>query len=372
MKMRQLTLISKIAGEPEKVCSSAGPTFLFRTPLRVTPVYDAYWRFAVERQQIFFRRLSGKPAPWTNDEILARYCFTNAYRASDRVSQYLLRKVIYSGDPSPQETIFRILLFKFFNKIETWELLVHEFGEVTWRGFSSLAYDTVLQRAKSSGQKIYSGAYIMPTGGPRRKATAKHSMHLELLTKMMKDGLADQLCSACSLKEMFILLRSYPTIGDFLAYQYCIDINYTSFIDFSESQFVVPGPGARSGISKCFEDTHGLSESDIIRAVTEAQEKEFESRGLIFPDLWGRPLQLIDCQNLFCEIDKYSRVRFPELVGNGRNRIKRTFHPQSTPIEYWYPPKWGINERIPGAHPEFVGTHNCMNFNFGKSEVRNQ
>lgn len=372
MKMRQMTLNLKVAREPSNVCSSAGPTFLFRSPLRVTPVYDIYWRFAVERQQIFFRRLSGKLAPWTDDKILARYSFTNAYRASDRVSQYLLRKIIYSGDPSPQETIFRILLFKFFNKIETWELLLHEFGEITWRDFSIRAYDNVLHRAKFSGLKIYSGAYIMPSGGPHRKATAKHSMHLDLLTMMMKDGLAERLCSAGSMKEMFMLLHSYPTIGDFLAYQYCIDINYTSFIDFLESEFVVPGPGARSGISKCFEDTQGRSGSDIIRAVAEAQEKEFESRGLIFPDLWGRPLQLIDCQNLFCEIDKYSRVRFPELVGNGRNRIKRTFHPQSTPIEYWYPPKWGINERISGASFDFVGMPTGMNFNFSKSEVRNQ
>ena len=146
-----------------------------------------------------------------------------------------------------------------------------------------------------------------------------------------------------------MLLRSYPTIGDFLAYQYCIDINYIDFINFSESEFVVPGPGARNGIAKCFKDTHGLGEPDIIRSVTEAQAKEFESRELTFPDLWGRPLQLIDCQNLFCEIDKYSRVRFPELAGNGRHRIKRMFRPQPTPIRYWYPPKWGINERISGA-----------------------
>ncbi|MGA3118658.1 MAG: nucleotide kinase domain-containing protein [Syntrophobacteraceae bacterium] len=349
MKMRQLNLSPRMAGNSHNVCSSTDLTFLSKSQLRVTPVYDAYWRFAVERQKIFFRRLSGKPAPWTNDEVLARYSFTNAYRASDRVSQYLLRKVIYSWDPSPIETVFRILLFKFFNKIETWELLVKEFGEVTWRDFSCRAYDAVLQKAKLSGQKIYSGAYIMPSGGSFLKTSAKHVMHLELLTKMMKESLAERICSANSLKEIFILLRSYPTIGDFLAYQYCVDINYTDFINFSESEFVVPGPGARSGIAKCFKDTHGLGESDVIRMVTEAQAKEFESRELTFPDLWGRPLQLIDCQNLFCEIDKYSRVRFPELAGNGRHRIKRMFRPQPTPIEYWFPPKWGINERISGV-----------------------
>ena len=61
-------------------------------PLKPTVVYDTYWRFAAERQEIFFRRVvrTSQP-PWTADPILAEYKFTNAYRASDRVSQYLIR-----------------------------------------------------------------------------------------------------------------------------------------------------------------------------------------------------------------------------------------------------------------------------------------
>lgn len=346
MKMRQMTLPLHMDKKREQKCANSGPMFFFKSQLRVTPLYDEYWHFAAERQQIFFRRLLGHPAPWTDDEILARYSFTNAYRASDRVSQYLLREIIYSGDPSPTETIFRVLLFKFFNKIETWEYLLREFGQITWSDFSSKKYDCALQRAKESGQKIYSGAYIMPSGGSFSKSTSKHKMHLDLLTKMMNEDLPMRICDANSLKEVFTILLSYPTIGEFLAYQYCIDLNYSKFINFSESEFIVPGPGARSGISKCFTDAGELSESDIIRAVTDAQSSEFGARGVEFRSLWGRPLQLIDCQNLFCEIDKYSRVRFPELVGNGRHRIKRVFRPRATPIQYWYPPKWGINDRV--------------------------
>jgi hypothetical protein len=63
--------------------------------------------------------------------------------------------------------------------------------------------------------------------------------------------------------------------------------------------------------------------------------------------LWGRPLQLIDCQNLFCEVDKYARHAHPDVIGiTGRTRIKQVFRSTSTPIEYWYPPKWGLNEQI--------------------------
>jgi len=40
--------------------------------------------------------------------VLSKFKFTNAYRASDRVSQYLIKEVIYNSDLSktPEETVF--------------------------------------------------------------------------------------------------------------------------------------------------------------------------------------------------------------------------------------------------------------------------
>ena len=77
------------------------------------------------------------------------------------------------------------------------------------------------------------------------------------------------------------------------------------------------------------------------------QEQEFERLGLTFQSLWGRKLQLIDCQNLFCEVDKYSRVAHPQIAGiSGRTRIKQKFSPTGLLESPWYPPKWGINEKI--------------------------
>ena len=68
-----------------------------RRVLKTTPVFDTYWRFASERQEVFMRRVLGKRPPWTADPILGGHRFTNVYRASDRVSQYLIRHVIYDG-----------------------------------------------------------------------------------------------------------------------------------------------------------------------------------------------------------------------------------------------------------------------------------
>ncbi|REJ65785.1 MAG: hypothetical protein DWQ31_17165 [Planctomycetota bacterium] len=316
-------------------------------PAKPSVVFDTYWRFAAERQAVFHRRALGETPPWTDDEILREYKFTNAYRASDRVSQYLIRHVIYEGDQSSEEVFFRTILFKLFNKIETWEMLSQELGPPTYAEYSFERYDRILTRAIEGKRTIYSAAYIMPSGSKAFGTTRKHRSHLRLLEQMMEDNLPARIAEAPSMRKAFELLLSYPMIGDFLAYQYVTDLNYSDLTDFSEMEFVIPGPGALDGIRKCFESLGGLSETDVIKVVAERQEAEFARLGLEFHSLWGRPLQLIDCQNLFCEISKYARVKHPDVAGvSKRTRIKQKHRPNMEPIDYWYPPKWGINERI--------------------------
>jgi len=169
----------------------------------------------------------------------------------------------------------------------------------------------------------------------------------------MRDALPERIADSGSQPKAFHLLRSFPTIGNFLAYQYATDLNYSELTRSDEMEFVVPGPGARSGIRKCFEDHSDFSESDLIRWVTDRQETEFERLGIKFKSLWGRRLQLIDCQNLFCEVDKYARIAHPEYSALGRTRIKQNFRPNAKPIQYWFPPKWEMNHKI--ATAEKVG-----------------
>jgi hypothetical protein len=310
-------------------------------------VFDTYWRFAVERQAMYFRRLKGQAAPWTEDRVLHKHRFTNAYRASDRVSQYLIRHVLYRGDAGVRDTVLRALLFKIFNKIETWEFLQEALGEVGESTFSPSHINGLLMRALDSGASIYSAAYIMPSGPASIRQPRKHVMHLALLQDLLRDQLPERLAEAKGMAEAYRLLLALPSIGPFLAYQFATDLNYSSHFDWSEMEFVMPGPGARDGIRKCFSDLGDYSEADVIRWVSERQGEECAARGLDFKSLWGRPLQLIDCQNLFCEVDKYARVVHPEIAGRtGRMRIKQRFFAKGVVDVPWFPPKWGINDRI--------------------------
>lgn len=310
-----------------------------------TVVYDSYWRFAAERLAMFYRRLAGAPAPWTDDPILFTHRFTNTYRAADRVSQYLISEVQCGAGRSsePQEVFFRTLLFKIFNRVDTWEALEAKLGPLALSRVSFEAIDDTLHHLLARGRKIYSAAYIMPA--PPFGNVRKHSNHLALLAQMLDDRVPDRLRQAPSLAAAYELILRYPGLGRFLAFQYVIDLNYSSLMDFNEYEFVVAGPGALDGIAKCFSDTGGRTAENVIHWVCERQDEEFRQRGLPFEGLFGRPLQPIDCQNLFCEISKYARVAHPDVQGtSGRTRIKQIYRPDPQPLPpLTFPERWGLH-----------------------------
>ncbi|MBD2626880.1 ATP-binding protein [Anabaena variabilis FACHB-164] len=311
-------------------------------------IFDTYWRFSAMRQEVFFNKLKNVPPPWTSDPILNTYKFCNAYRVSDRVSQYLIKNVIYDGNRSQneEEVLFRILLFKIFNKIETWEYIETKTGEyITLSNFDLDIYSNILQEAMNLGYVIYTSAY-MSCASKEFGYDKKHQNHLALIDKMVvKDRVINPIIKAKSLEEVFHIIEGYPLLGKFMAYQLATDINYSEVINFDENSFTIAGSGAERGINKCFVDTEGKSYADVIHWMTENQENEFQRLGLNFQSLWGRPLQAIDCQNLFCETDKYCRAAFPDLKSN-RKKIKAKFTPTPQPIDYFYPPKWCINDKV--------------------------
>lgn len=306
-------------------------------------IYDLYWYFAWERQNIFWKKLNGEEAPWTDDYILQQYKFCNSYRVNDRVSQYLLKNVIYNGNIyEDEDMLFRIILFKLFNKEATWELLVNEFGDITLKEFNFERYSKVLSEATLKGVKIYNDAYIS-CANKAFGYDRKHDNHLALLNKMFnEDKIAGRIKSCKTMKEAFDIIKSYPLIGNFMAYQLVTDINYSEVVDWREDEFTVAGPGSLRGIKKCFIDIGDMSNEDIIRYMYEHQDEEFKRLNLDFKKIGDRPLQLIDCQNIFCELDKYCREKVPELKSN-RTKIKKKYVSKKEKIEYMYPPKWGVN-----------------------------
>lgn len=319
-----------------------------RLPIPRERIYNLYWYFASERQRMFERRVAGEPWPWTDDPILKTFKFCNVFRVADRVSQYLIRDVAYHDEPcSPEDRLFQIVAFRTFSKIETWRTVREFLGNYpTLHDLADGSFTKALENAKQTNGGLYTGAFILCATNAYGYSF-KHLNHVELFRHMfLRDVVGKRLLVAKSLQEIYEILHSYPLMGDFMSYQITIDLNYSSLINFSENEFTQAGPGALRGIKKVFESLGNYTPAEVILWMVERQEDEFARLGLPFNGLWGRPLHAIDCQGLFCETDKYCRESAPELTST-RKRIKTRFSPSPEPIQLFFPPKWGINDKLP-------------------------
>jgi hypothetical protein len=314
--------------------------------LRRDDVYRAYWSFAAERQRVFLRRVAGERPPWTQDPILARYKFTNPYRASDRASQFLIRDVVYTEtDLNDDDALLRIVLFRLFSRPATWRALERELGPLRRSTLRSSRLATVLDNLQSCGP-IYTSAFIL-CANKAYGHDKKYLNHLALLREMFRRrALPRAIARARSVADVYRELLAYPLIGPFMAYQLATDINYSELVDFDEDEFTIAGPGAERGIRKVFPDIARRDMASMIHWMADNQEEECKRLEIELPTLFGRRLHAIDCQNLFCELDKYARVAFPSLKSN-RQRIKTTFTPSREPLQLFYPPKWRLNDRLP-------------------------
>jgi hypothetical protein len=319
-----------------------------RPPVPRPRIYDLYWYFASERQRMFERRVAGKPGPWTEDPILREFKFCNVFRAADRVSQYMIRDVCYHEEPcSEEDRLFQVTAFRTFSKTATWTTVRGILGRYpTLDDLADGSFTSALDQARQRNGGLYTGAFILCATDAYRQSS-KHRNHVELFRHMfLHDQFAAKLLEARTLREVYGLLHGYPLMGDFMSYQTAIDLNYSALIDFSENEFTQAGPGALRGIKKCFEDLGDYTPAEIVQWMTERQEGEFARLGLPFGGLWGRPLHAIDCQGLFCETDKYCREAAPDLA-SARKRIKARFIPTPEPVRLFFPPKWGINGKLP-------------------------
>lgn len=309
-----------------------------------------FW-FNQERMKIFWQKYEGQLGPWSMDGMLNKYRLTNVYRACDRVSQYLIREVIYGeagAQMSAEDTLLRILLFKVFNKPDTWQYMEEQLGEpLRVANFRAALLKPWLTELKEV-QPIFNGAYIM-AGSHQAYSNqrTKHGVWLEIIEQeFLKGEVLKQIAQANSLKEVYQLLQSCSLIGSFLAYQYAIDFNYSEVVDFSENSFTKAGIGAQRGIQKCFELQPPYSYEDYVQYTQDHAQEFREQYGYTdFVPLFGREMTLVDFQSGFCETDKILRVKLPELNLKQR-RIKQIYQPTEEPIDYFFPPKWGLNQQL--------------------------
>ena len=155
---------------------------------------------------------------------------------------------------------------------------------------------------------------------------------------MLRDNVPGGIVAASTYEHAVKILSGYDGIQDFTAQQCATDFSYTRWFQPTDSEtFILPGPGSIDGIAKCFgrsfdkEDCSiiiqlmRVSASELSRVATGKEPPSLRSFGV------DRPMDLIDYQSAFCEVDKYSRIAHPELnhlSKQKRNKIKASYSPR--------------------------------------------
>lgn len=108
--------------------------------------------------------------------------------------------------------------------------------------------------------------------------------------------------------------------------------------NWSEDEWVALGPGSRACLSKMFAGSGPYSKPDqlaAIKYIRDHQHSWFYHCGVPLAQIprlhTNRPagLTLVDIEHALCECEKYSRAKFPEIVGRRTQVSKRLFVPRA-------------------------------------------
>lgn len=313
---------------PSKASSRPTRITIGDTRLKVTPILDELYHWVVARHEIYLSRVQGRPADeWTDDAIFRRHKFTNVFRELDRVTQYEIRHVINrhhipteDNEDAIREAVFRVLIFKIFNRPSTWELLNEsEVGPVSWKTFNFSEYKAVLDRAHAKGAVLYNPAYqILPPMEFKdyEDCPTTWSKHLKLVALMMEEGLAEDLMASDTIEDVrfgfdnrtYAMAHSLPRrIGRFTTsirwpissgfstpsrvfllttlltsvLRMILDLSYIpAFHHWARVPFTTIGPGSRRGLVRIFGAKVKDVETEAVQWLVDTQFEHFKRLGI--------------------------------------------------------------------------------------------
>lgn len=312
---------------------------------------DEYWYFVCERQNIYWRRvIEKKPAPWTDDEILANYRFCNIERTNDRNTILMIDEILSQGGEDEylkKNVLFNIFIFRVLNRYETFK--EHGFLWMDKIDFEKDFADK-LRAMRDRGESVFTSAHMLNNPhyfnpDPKTKRDKLHNFLL--IFKYWYDNwdeIYEKFMACKSMEEQHEYLKSLPGLGSFLAYEICnsaamagmfYDYKLTPWDDNGLGKdglpWANPGPGCQRGIDFIFEKRGKMRYIDILRWFHKYQHEELKRTGNVFRHTYGNELSMLSVENSFCEVFKYFKAKY----GLGRPRNK--FKPITKDVNYLKP-----------------------------------
>lgn len=284
-----------------------------------------FWYWINERHAIWESRKQCHSWPWTSDKILRKYKFTNVFRQLDRVTEAWTNRFVTLLGRGKRMTLgdllFQCAMFRYFNLPETYDALYFAMGD--WRVNKAIK---ILQARKAEGKQIFTGAYIITSGG---KTQSKIKTICEALNELYLDRheVAEAIHDSGSMENAVTLLSGYPTVGPFVAYEIACDLRHTRLLAHATdiNSWANAGPGAKRGIHRLITGTKDKPEAkvDYVKCMRWLLAEATVGRHLnieIFSAPW--PFEMREIEHSLCEFDKYMRAKNGE--GKPRSLYKVT------------------------------------------------
>lgn len=281
-----------------------------------------YKSFLKERESVRKKREAGAKPPWTKDEVLQQYKFTNVFRTDDRVTQHYMRFISPIDEDQVRQVLFNTVMYRIIN----WPYTMNCLGRLDYSRMSAKKahFAKVFTLRKEAGLKLYTGAYMI-TASPE-EGVDKHHATWESLTTLagwLKAGNLERLIYPPNAPGYFELLTNtlsslVPRVGKFIAYEVVTDLSYTWLKrNHDVYEWANAGPGAVRGLNR-------LMGRDVKQRIPESHSLQYmqdllwELRRNLSSLVAHRPSgwTIRDVEHSLCEFDKYCRVR----NGEGRPR----------------------------------------------------
>jgi hypothetical protein len=208
-----------------------------------------FLEFMQKREMLRITKENGAPWPWSDDIILNTYKFTNVKREHDRTTRWMRANWTGPHHNAPAgEIIFNCALFRYFG--------TSEFAEaIGWQSpWDAKRVAKVASERRDRGQRVFTGAYIIPTIGFRgRKSDVVCREILAPLWNAREDIAAIAL-STRSWRATGERLMEQPGFGGtgFMTKEVMQDVMQTPVLHdaIDRDTWCPVGPGAQRGLNR--------------------------------------------------------------------------------------------------------------------------
>lgn len=282
--------------------------------------HKEFFEFAHKRHDIWLKRFRDrKPPPWTDDEILRNYSFTNIYRELDKTTIWFKENIrdVYCDDA--RASIFSTIAFRWFNRIETGKIILPFFHPDMWNREK-------VKKILVNRKPLTTGSYRIRT--PRGMSNLDGLLFLIQSILDDLDNLTENLINAKTIQEATSHLVKYKYLGSFMAYEIATDLRHTCVLNDATdiNEWANPGPGSRRGLARLMnKDKDAFDETEEEELVLLMQKLLKLSRDNWKEDHFSPAWEMREVEHTLCEWDKHER----KLHGEGRLR-NRFYEEQRT------------------------------------------